>query len=395
VPVVKVATREAQLRRRVRAHLKKLGYSKDENGELVPPRLDKDAYRLIHAPQRAERLEREALFLKSKAGTLIDNFAEGSEVDLDKLRVRLELIEQATWQSDLFRFATLLWSIPVSNGFGRRMRYLVWDDYSRKLIGLFALGDPVFNLGARDRLVGWTSSERAARLANVLDGYVIGAVPPFNLLLGGKLITSLIRTREVVEDFRERYGRTEGLISGMAKNAHLVAVTTTSALGRSSQYNRLRLGGISYLEAVGYTGGYGHFHFPQDLFAEMRAYLRARKDAYAGNNRFGDGPNWRLRAIRQTLTLLGMNSDLLRHGFFREVYFGCLADNAFDILRGLRKKPTYTTLLGAADVARLAVDRWMRPRSARDDRYRFVSRDAILAQIVGNTVASVGLRQNA
>jgi hypothetical protein len=392
---VTVATREAQLRRRVRAHLRKLGYTKDENGELVPPRLDKDAYRLIHAPQRAERLEREARFVESNARELIGNFAEGPEVDLDKLSVRLEMIEHSTWQSDLFRFATLLWSIPVSNGFGRRMRYLVWDDHSHKLIGLFALGDPVFNLGARDRLVGWTSSERAARLANVLDGYVVGAVPPFNYLLGGKLVASLIRTQEVVENFRDRYGRTEGLISGTAKNAHLVAVTTTSALGRSSQYNRLRLGGINYLEAVGYTGGYGHFHFPQELFAEMRAYLRARKNPYAANNRFGDGPNWRLRAIRQTLTLLGMNSDLLKHGFSREVYFGCLADNALEILRGLRKRPRYGTLLAAADVARLAIDRWMRPRRTRDDRYRFVSREAILAQVLGNAVSLHSLRKRA
>lgn len=384
MPIITVAAREARLRRGVRAHLKELGYSRGEHGELVPPSLDKEAYRQIHASQREERSERETRFLDTKANALIANFAEGREVNLDEMDIRLELIEHSTWQSDLFRFATMLWSIPVSNGFGRRMRYLVWDDHSRKLVGIFALGDPVFNLGARDRLVGWSSSERAARLAYVLDGYVVGAVPPFNTLLGGKLITSLIRTKEVVADFRRRYGSREGLISGTAKDAHLVAVTTTSALGRSSQYNRLRLGGIQYLEAIGHTGGYGHFHFPQALFADMRRYLKARKDPYAANHRYGDGPNWKLRAIRRALTLLGMNPDLLRHGFTREVYFGCVADNALEILRGVHRRPRYPSLLSVGDVASLAIDRWLRPRMSRDDRYLLVSRDQILQQILGH-----------
>ena len=53
-------------------------------------------------------------------------------------------------EGDLFRAATLLWSVPVSRGYGRRMRYLVMDESNNKLIGLFALGDPVFNLKSRD-----------------------------------------------------------------------------------------------------------------------------------------------------------------------------------------------------------------------------------------------------
>ena len=46
-------------------------------------------------------------------------------------------------------------------------------------------------------------------------------------------------TREIVDEFRLRYAGTPGIISRKDKNPHLVAVTTTSALGRSSIYNRL------------------------------------------------------------------------------------------------------------------------------------------------------------
>jgi hypothetical protein len=381
MPVIKLLVREAQLRRRVRAHLKKLGFGKDENGELVPPNLDKEGYRELHAPQRAERLAEEAKFLDSQKRDLIRYFACGAEVNISALRIRVELIDHSCWQSDLFRFATLLWSIPVSKGFGRRMRFLVWDDNTQKLVGLFALGDPVFNLRARDQLIGWTARERGSRLVHLLDGYVIGAVPPFNKILGGKLIASLMRTQEVVSAFRAKYGASEGIISGSAKNAHLVAITTTSALGRSAVYNRLRLEGINYLESIGFTGGYGHFHFPRPLFDEMRDYLVYRKDPYANNHQFGDGPNWRLRSIRRTLHLLGMNPDLIKHGLAREVFVSHVADNALDVLSGRRKRPKYGSLLSAASVAQLAVNRWMLPRSERDDSYRQVTQEDTMAQI--------------
>ena len=76
--------------------------------------------------------------------------------------------------------ASLTWSVPVSNGFGRRLRYLVWDESNGKLMGLIAIGDPVFNLAARDKLIGWTSKDRNSRLVNIMDAYVLGAIPPYN-----------------------------------------------------------------------------------------------------------------------------------------------------------------------------------------------------------------------
>src|SRR5262249_41111946 len=69
---------------------------------------------------------------------------------------------------------------------GRRLRYLVWDANNDKLIGIMALGDPVFNLKVRDELIGWDIKDRGKRLVNVLDAYVLGAVPPYNMLLGGQ-----------------------------------------------------------------------------------------------------------------------------------------------------------------------------------------------------------------
>lgn len=84
-------------------------------------------------------------------------------------------------------------------------------------MGLIAIGDPVFNLAVRDNYIGWNASDRSDRLVNVMDAYVLGAIPPYNSLLCGKLIASLLRTQEIYDDFSRKYGSTTGLISKSEK----------------------------------------------------------------------------------------------------------------------------------------------------------------------------------
>jgi hypothetical protein len=245
------------------------------------------------------------------------------------------------------------------------MRFLVWDEWVGKLIGIIALGDPVFNLRVRDEFVGWDASDRSQRLVDVMDGYVLGAVPPYSMLLGGKLVAALLRTRDIRDAFWARYRESRGVISGERKGAALVMVTTSSALGRSSIYNRVSLGGLHYLKAVGFTAGYGHFHVDGDLFADIREYLVLRKHSYASDYRFGKGPNWKFRAIRAAFELMGIDRDVLLHGVKREVFVCRLARNAERVLRGEDPAPDYGDLLSVSEVGELALDRWIRPRALR------------------------------
>lgn len=62
-----------------------------------------------------------------------------------------------------------------------------------------------------------------------MDAYVLGTVPPYNALLGGKLVACLIRSRDIYDDFSRTYGKTRGIISKQKKNARLLAVTTSSS----------------------------------------------------------------------------------------------------------------------------------------------------------------------
>ena len=355
-----------------------LGFDKSADGALNIGGHDKDLIRRLHGPQRADRLSVNSDFVAHHAPRLLPYFASGRDLEPAAIQPVLERVYAGTWQADLFRLATLTWSVPVSNGFGRRLRYVIWDAHNDKLLGVLAIGDPVFNLSVRDAFIGWSADDRRERLVNVMDAYVLGALPPYNSRLGGKMVACLLRSRQVYNEFTRTYGNRTGIISGKAKNPRLLAVTTSSSMGRSSVYNRLNLGGVRYFEPVGYTRGWGHFHISDDLFLELRDYLRSTGHGYADQHRFGQGPNWRLRTTRAALKALGFREDLLRHGIQREVFVCKLASNAATILCNGRGRPDISTVLSAEQVADLALERWILPRARRRPDYRVWDRADVL-----------------
>ena len=340
-------------------------------------------------PVLCDRWQTKTPFRPSERSTeLIKYFAAGEDIDPARISPVLQLVSSKTWEGELFRLASLTWSVPVSNGFGRRLRYLVWDKHTGKLMGIIAISDPVFNLSVRDKLIDWNARARRERLVNIMDAYVLGALPPYNALLGGKMVACLIRSRDIYDDFAKAYGKTTGIISQQEKKARLLAVTTSSSMGRSSVYNRLKLGGIEYFKPIGYTEGWGHFHIPDNLYADLRDYLRKSGHSYADQHRFGEGPNWRLRTIRVALKALGFNPDMLRHGIQREVFICPLAENSLKVLHRGRGKPDLSSLLSAEEVANLAVERWMFPRSQRMPEFKAWKRENIEA-LLGDQCSGV------
>ena len=325
--------------------------------------------------------------ISRKLERLLIFFADGAEVEPGSIRPQLIAVRSDDWTSDLFRMACLLWSVPVSKGYGRRMRYLVIDRNNDKLIGIFGLTDPVFNLRVRDDWIGWSVEQRKENLVHVMDAHVVGAVPPYSHLLGGKLVASMMTSAEVGADFQRRYGESKGTISGKQKSARLALITVTSALGRSSLYNRLRLASssssnrnsrplVNFLR-LGYTRGYGHFHLSNSLFARLRELLASRGHNYANAYEYGMGPNWRMRVSRAGLAMIGLDPEMLRHGITREVYAAPLATDALDFLSGATDelhldRPT------AEEISKAALERWVLPRADRVTAYKEVCRNDIV-----------------
>lgn len=341
----------------------------------------KQAIRDAYQFKRAARSASERAFINKHSVQLLQHFAEGSEIRPDRIAPKLVPVEKAeSFEGRLFRFATLLWSVPVSRGYGRRMRYLVVDSSNNKLMGLFALGDPVINMKARDVEVGWNVQDRMQRLYHVMDAYVLGAVPPYNDLLVGKLVALAATTNEVRKQFRTRYAQNVTVICQETKRTDLVLVTTTSALGRSSIFNRLRVqNGVSF-RSIGFTSGYGHFHVSDELFDRIRDWLRQDNDAYADSYAFGKGPNWRLRTLRRAFTKLGIDKQAINHGIKREIFIAPLAENYREILTGQSRRPSYLTL-PFREVYNQFRERWLLPRSERVSGWSEWNREMLLARL--------------
>jgi len=107
---------KARLKRRLWYHLRKLGFLKQPDGRLAPPQSTKDGVRRMHQCQRQEKLREHRVFVNTKWRELKKYFADGKDVVPQLIAPDLELVESSTWQSDLFRLASLTWSVPVSNG---------------------------------------------------------------------------------------------------------------------------------------------------------------------------------------------------------------------------------------------------------------------------------------
>lgn len=374
--------RRAALRKAVHDQLLATGFSQTPSGYMVSGDMTKQRVRDLHSTQRHDNIERNKPFVRTYGAELMRHFAAGNRVDPAAVEPELVEVVAGTLESRLFRFACLLWSIPVSQGFGRRVRFLVRDRQNGCLIGLFALGDPVFNLSARDKWIGWTSEDRRERLTHVMDAYVLGSVPPYSLLLGGKLVASLIGSREVSDAYEQKYLGKRSVIAKKTNRARLVLLTTTSALGRSSIYNRLSIPDGPQFIRVGATRGFGHFHISGALFEELRGYLADSGHAYATGNRFGMGPNWKLRVVREALDSLGLDGNaVLRHGIEREVYAIPLAEDCKAILLG-NKRTVHPCTLPAEQIAEYCRARWMIPRASRDNRYMDFDTSTILRSLL-------------
>jgi len=318
-------------------------------------------------------LLKNAAFVTQWEERVLPLFANGSEVEPANVSPLVRPVVSET-EAALFRYASLSWSVPVSQGYGRRSRFLLLDESTGKLMGIFAMGDPVFNLRVRDNVIGWTTEQRKDRLYNVFDAFVLGAVEPYRQLLGGKMTALATISAQTTSFLAGKYRGTKTTIQGKEKDPQPVLVTTTSSLGRSSIYNRINYEGRKAFASVGFTEGFGHFQFSDELFADLASYLGTQQSVRG--NKYGEGPNWKIRTLRSALEALGLPGDLLRHGLRREVFLAPLGVGWRGFLRG------ETDAINAYpyDLDQLSAhyrQRWAVPRSERFSEWRSFDRETI------------------
>lgn len=335
----------------------------------LPQKRSKDQLRTLHATAVRYKIERAPRELESKEERLLQHLAVGGEIDPECIRPHLEEVHPGSEEELLFRYASLHWSIPISSGYGKRLRFLVIDGYNKKLMGLIGLGDPVYSLSPRDEWIGWTLSDRKERLRNVMDAFVLGAVPPYSFLLCGKLVAMLATSDTIRHAFKQKYEGTRSLIKRKVHDGNLALVTTTSALGRSSLYNRLRLAEGLLYERVGFTQGSGEFHFSNGIYDAMAQFVQEHCEPTAKQERWGTGFRNRREVIRKCLPALGLSSDWLYHGVEREVFVAPLAHNTRAFLRGECSELKWRCH-SVEDIFCYFRKRWLLPRAERNQQFK-------------------------
>jgi hypothetical protein len=308
---------------------------------LTPPALyDKNVIRGSMEIKRQEQINKKAKWLGSHLYLAQSNLTSGAVAFESEVQPTIEVCETKE-QFDLFRICRFYWSSPYSEYVGRRIKLLIRDSAisNRPLIGIAALGSSIVHIPDRDRWIGWDTKVRTKNLVYTMDAYVLGALPPYNYLLGGKLISYILASNEVREIFSRKYKDKVTNISKRKAN-RLACIFTTSLYGKSSQYNRLKFNDRLLYVPIGRTKGYGTLHLTDETFEAMRELLKAHNILVT--NRFGDGPIWRMRVIRTASELLGFNSDfLLRHSFQRSIYGLPLAKNFREFLKSEHSRLNY------------------------------------------------------
>lgn len=368
---------QERLRQLVYDNLRELGFV-IESEEIRPPSYDKDTLRKLNEKAVSINREKLARKLKDKEPYLLNYIANGDEVEPSKMEPALIPVYPNTEESLLFQYITLFWSIPVSNGVGRRLKYIVKDKYNGKVIGIIGLADPVFHQSTRDTWVGWTGDDRYERLRYVLDAHILGAVPPYNRLICGKLIAMLATCKEIRNEFRKKYtGKTTETLQ-RTDTPQLALITTMSALGRSAVYNRLKYKDRYVFKSIGYTKGYGDFHF-QNIYDELYSFVKTVQQHRNPDKKFN--PNnvrySRNEIITLALQYLDLPQSLRRHNIHREVFVSPLARNTREFLRGETDELDYYEDTSMQEYFDYFRERWLLPRAERDSSFREFQKESV------------------
>lgn len=244
--------------------------------------------------------------------------------------------------------------------------------------------------------------------SSLMELNVCGAIPPYNEILGGKLVALLATSPQVIHDYKERYSNKASMIASRLKGqnvfrpANLVYVGTTSLyyVG-SSQYNRLKIPGSVFgsdfdvvWKKLGMTIGFGTMHISK---ATTLSLTEATSDGYNRiNHVFGEGASPKMRlltmSIRELLESTNEDSkDFSKHAMSRIVYGACLATNTLDYLMGRDATPNYYTDIdnyrdGTQKIIDYWIERWLSSRLNYTPIFERIRSFDIQDVLVGNQI---------
>lgn len=341
-----------------------------------PRKMDysREQARDIHSMARTERLQEHKPFLLRNLPTVRQYMIDGKEIDAKKIHPVLKPVIAESEEEMIFRWWNLTWwSLPYERAYGRQMRYIVWDEHHNAPMGLIGLQSPILRWKARDEHLRISPENRDYWINQSLSAQRLGALPPYNYLLGGKLVGMLLTSNTIRNDFQVKYQNKQTIIKNRMLPARLLFMTTTGAFGKSSVYNRLKFGDHEIVEYIGTTKGSGTFHIPDNLYDKLVGYLASQGiDTKRG---YGSGPSTKMRLINQALAALGIKHGSY-HGIQRAVYLFPLASNLDKVITDNAEPLWYNH--EDESLANFWMKRWAVPRSEKNSAYKSFKTQSVI-----------------
>jgi len=355
---------EKMLREKIITALKDQGF--EINPHIKPTGCSKRTWRRIQSKARFEQLAIHKRFLKDNLSKVKIYCKDGKEIRPDRISLELREVSSGSFEEILFRWWNLIWwSIPYQRSYGRQIRFLLWDATHDMPFGLILLQSPILKMSVRDRYLEIPKEELDLWVNKSMHAQRVGALPPYNEILGGKMVALALTANEIRKAYKKKYNSYKSILKERIIEPDLLFITTTSAFGRSSLYNRLKYNGEIVAESLGYTKGSGTFHIPEELYLEILEFLS--KKGIDTSRGYGHGPSRKLKLISLALKYLNL-PKFEYHGIQREFYLFPLVKNLKEVIKK-KEKPIYIDR-PFNKLVDYWKKRWALPRAERRSEWR-------------------------
>lgn len=367
---------ETELRQKILEAIQEQGFK--INPHVRPVEHNKATYRKIQQKSKTEQINLHKNFLFKNTEIVSKYFINGSELNPANISLELRPVKPDSIEEILFKWWNLIWwSVPYQRAYGRQMRFVIWDKGHNAPFGLIGLQSPVLKMSVRDQALEIPRDELDIWVNQSLQAQRLGALPPYNDLVGGKMAALALTSNEIRNHYTERYKDKVSILKKRVIAPRLLFITTTSAFGKSSIYNRLKYNDHLVAQSLGYTQGYGSFHIPEDLFQELMQFLKNK--GIDVRRHFGHGASRRIKLLGIAFRHLGL-PDYSSHNVKREFYLFPLADNLKSVIKE-KKKPDFFDR-PFDELFHFWRNRWCLPRAERNNNWCKFDSEEYLDQVI-------------
>lgn len=367
---------EGVLRNKIVESLKSQGFA--INPHLRPKNDEKDTLKRIHEQKRKEQLRLHKNFLIKNIEEIKKYSTSGKELEPENIDLELIEVNPSSFYSKLFFWWNLVWwSIPYDKPIGRQMRFILWDNYHNAPFGLFSLQSPPLRSSVRDNFLGLDSKNVEYWINQSLYGQRIGALPPYNELLGGKMVAMSLTSNEVRDSYAKKYQNKKTILQKQILPNRLLFLTTTGAYGKSSVYERIKYKNEMVSQFIGFTAGSGTFQLPEDLYRACLKYLEQNNINIERG--YGTGPSRKMKLTATAFRHLGI-PEYSYHNIRRGYYLFSNVKNLQQMIQNDEKPIWYDRPF--IELCNFWKERWCMPRSHRIDTWRNYDTDKFFRKIV-------------